>query len=194
MLLFISPVAKLPSLAHSDAGLGQLVPLGRTGSKRRKSLTICFPLLYGQILSPLGEGIEKGLFKEQRKRKRVVRRYEKKDRRRQASGGGTQHRRPRSPGLAVTVRVTGQGPPCGILVSSYMGTFTGIEGGRSSPVWFVKTISLALCLLTPSVFRAQWRPTIFVKPFLATQSSLCSEFLRVGFLCHCTALACAPIR
>lgn len=114
MLLFISPVAKLPSLAHSDAGLDQLVLLGRTGSKRRKSLTICFPLLYGQILSPLGEGIEKVLFKEQRKRKRVVRRYEKKDRRRRASGGGvvrlgsikgggTQHRRPRSPGLAVTV-------------------------------------------------------------------------------------------
>lgn len=89
MLLFISPVARLTSLAHSEAGTSQLVPLNQTGANWRKSVTLCFALLYFQILFPLSEGVGKSLFKEQRKRKRVVGRYEeKKEKRRQGWVGG----------------------------------------------------------------------------------------------------------
>lgn len=42
MLLFICPIARLPSLAHLEAGMGQLVPLKQTRGEPEKT---CHPLL-----------------------------------------------------------------------------------------------------------------------------------------------------
>lgn len=46
MLLFISPIARLPSLAYLEAGMGQLVPLKQTEVNQRKLVILCFPQLY----------------------------------------------------------------------------------------------------------------------------------------------------
>lgn len=43
MLLFISTIARLSSLAHSQAGVGQSVPFGQTGGKPE---IICRHLLF----------------------------------------------------------------------------------------------------------------------------------------------------
>ena len=59
------------SLAHSEAGADQWVPLGQTDKPEK----ICYHLLFHAlflILPPFCEGVGKGLSKEQRKRKSVI--------------------------------------------------------------------------------------------------------------------------
>lgn len=76
------------SLACSEAGMGQWVPVGQMGNPEKMCHHLLFLALF-PLLFPVCEDVGQGLSKEQRKRKRVIGGDETK--RKEESGLGKSH-------------------------------------------------------------------------------------------------------